>query len=115
MTSLGVRSKAMTALAKIQPSEPRVWVTPLAGPVEPEVKKIAAGALGSGAGSATSFGSIFTNSSKLGFWLSSPPYQITPSGRLAALLAAMSAARSVWARMMRASLTLSAWSISGGM
>ena len=34
------------ALANIQPSEPTVWVTPFAGPVLPEVKKMAAGASG---------------------------------------------------------------------
>ncbi len=40
--SFGVSSKACAALASIQPSEPNVCVTPLAGPVLPEVKKIAA-------------------------------------------------------------------------
>ena len=37
-------SKAAAALAIIQRSDLAVWVTPLAGPVLPEVKKIAAGA-----------------------------------------------------------------------
>ena len=42
-TSLGSISRACAALANIQPKVPRVWVTPFAGPVEPEVKKVAAG------------------------------------------------------------------------
>ena len=41
--SASVSSKPSTALATIQPSESRLWVTPLAGPVLPDVKKIAAG------------------------------------------------------------------------
>jgi len=45
--SSGSSSKAAAALAIIQRSDSRVWVTPLAGPVLPEVKKIAAGAAGS--------------------------------------------------------------------
>ena len=50
MTSSGVSSKAAAQVAKIAASEPWVWVTPLAGPVLPEVKKIAAGSLGRGTG-----------------------------------------------------------------
>ena len=41
--SASVSSKPSTALATIQPSESRLWVTPFAGPVLPDVKKIAAG------------------------------------------------------------------------
>ena len=41
-------SKAAAALAIIQRSDSRVWVTPFAGPVLPEVKKIAAGLVGVG-------------------------------------------------------------------
>src|SRR6202012_520452 len=47
-TSSAVSSKAIAALAIIQRSVSRVWVTPFAGPVEPEVKKMTAGSLGSG-------------------------------------------------------------------
>ncbi len=42
--SASVSSKPSTALATIQPSESRLWVTPFAGPVLPDVKKMAAGA-----------------------------------------------------------------------
>ena len=41
--SAGVGSNASAALAHIQPSVSRVWVTPFTGPVLPDVKKIAAG------------------------------------------------------------------------
>ncbi len=47
-TSSPVSSKAIAALAIIQRSVSREWVTPFAGPVEPEVKKMTAGSLGSG-------------------------------------------------------------------
>ena len=50
-TSCGVNSNAKAALANIQPSDSRVWVTPFAGPVEPEVKKMATGSSGPGSGS----------------------------------------------------------------
>ena len=43
-TSAGRSLNDLIALANIQPSEPTVWVTPFAGPVLPEVKKMAAGA-----------------------------------------------------------------------
>jgi len=42
-TSSGLSSKAAAALAHIQPRVPSVWVTPFAGPVLPDVKKMAAG------------------------------------------------------------------------
>ena len=70
-------SKAAAALAIIQRSDSRVWVTPLAGPVLPEVKKIAAGSLGSGGGSSGS-GSCSSRAAKpwrplaLGLALPSP-------------------------------------------
>ena len=48
-TSSASSPKASIALAIIQRSVSCVWVTPLAGPVLPEVKKIAAGSVGSGA------------------------------------------------------------------
>ena len=55
-TSSAVSPKAASALAIIQRSDSCVWVTPFAGPVLPEVKKIAAGLAGSlaarGSGSA---------------------------------------------------------------
>ena len=41
--SAAVSSNASAALAHIQPSVSRLWVTPFAGPVLPDVKKIAAG------------------------------------------------------------------------
>jgi hypothetical protein len=53
-TSPAPSSNADTALAIIQRSDSRVRVTPLAGPVLPDVKKIAAGLAGSGPGSVTS-------------------------------------------------------------
>ena len=46
--SSALRSKAEIALAIIQRRVSWVWVTPFAGPVLPEVKKIAAGSEGSG-------------------------------------------------------------------
>ncbi len=48
--SSAVRPNAARALAIIQRSDSWVWVTPFAGPVEPEVKKMAAGSPGLGAG-----------------------------------------------------------------
>ena len=45
-TSSGRQLDSPAALANIQPSEPTLWVTPLAGPVLPEVKKMTAGASG---------------------------------------------------------------------
>ena len=41
--SSGLNSNPITAYASIQRIDSWVWVTPLAGPVLPEVKKIAAG------------------------------------------------------------------------
>jgi len=64
--SCGDNSNAKAALANIQPSDARVWVTPLAGPVEPEVKKMATGASGPGSGSVTAGAAILTSASKLG-------------------------------------------------
>ena len=49
-TSSALSSKAAAALAIIQRSDSWVWVTPLAGPVLPEVKKIAAGPAGPAGG-----------------------------------------------------------------
>ncbi len=64
-TSRASNSNAATALAIIQRSVSRVWVTPLAGPVLPEVKKIAAGAEGSTGGWSAGSGSLSSSASKL--------------------------------------------------
>ena len=59
--SVSVSSKPSTALATIHPSESRLWVTPFAGPVLPDVKKIAAGSLRGVGASATGPGSSATS------------------------------------------------------
>ncbi len=64
-TSSGSSSKAAAALAIIQRRVSRVWVTPLAGPVLPEVKKIAAGPAGSSGGCPPGSGSLANSASKL--------------------------------------------------
>jgi hypothetical protein len=66
MTSAGVKAYPLATLANIQPSEAKLCVTPFAGPVEPEVKKMAAGASGSGAGNAIKGGSASIKRSKRG-------------------------------------------------
>ena len=63
-TSSEVSSNAAAALAIIQRSDPRVWVTPFEGPVLPEVKKIAAGSAGSSAGGSNAVGSLSTSAAK---------------------------------------------------
>ena len=110
-TSAVVSSTAAAALAKIQPRLSPVWTTPLAGPVLPEVKKIAAGAAGSG-GAGTSAGGVAATSSNRGP-SPAPSYQTVPRGRSPARpLAAMSPARSAWTTSADAPLTSRAWSIS---
>jgi hypothetical protein len=69
-TSSALRSKAGPALAIIHLSVSRVWVTPFAGPVLPEVKKITAGASGSRS-TAAGTGSLPSSSPKS--WPQSAP------------------------------------------
>ena len=63
-TSPGRSSSAAAALATIQRSVSRVWVTPFAGTVLPEVKKITAGAVGSGGFRAAASGSASRSAAK---------------------------------------------------
>ena len=58
--SAAVSSNASAALAHIQPSVSRLWVTPFAGPVLPDVKKIAAGSDGATSGSGHRAGLVAT-------------------------------------------------------
>ncbi len=99
----------------IQPSVSWLCVTPLAGPVLPEVKKIIAGADGSGAGSAGGSppGSSSTSPANDGPVPPPGPYVIHPRRRSPARrLSASPATRSVWTSSALASLTARAWSIS---
>ena len=64
-TSSALSSKAPAALAIIQRSVSRVWVTPFAGPVLPEVKKIAAGLTASAQPLPSGSGSLSSSCSKL--------------------------------------------------
>jgi hypothetical protein len=59
-----VSSNADAALAIIHRSDSRVWVTPFAGPVLPEVKKITAGLEGDG-GSSEPRGAASRSASRL--------------------------------------------------
>ena len=102
---------AAAALAHIQPSVSCVCVTPFAGPVLPDVKKIAAGAARS-AGVAGP-GRTAARSSKRGPPGPAPSYQASPHGRRPAnALAATSGARSAWTSSAAAPDTSRAWSIS---
>ena len=110
--SAAVSSSAAAALAHIHPRVSRLCVTPLDGPVLPEVKKIAAGADGSGAGDGAR-GAAARSDSKRAPPGPGPSYQTIPRGSPPARrLAATSCARSAWTRSADASLTSSAWSIS---
>ena len=77
-TSSRSSPKAAAALAIIQRSDSRVCVTPLAGPVLPEVKKITAGPAGSGAACDGS-GSLPSSSSKLCRHPGSSPLDASPA------------------------------------
>ena len=96
-----------------------LWVTPFAGPVLPDVKKIAAGASGArrrrdpsrrrrssiNASSVASVGHSAPSGS---------PYVMTPIGSVGpSRVAAMSALRSTCTTSADAPLTSSVWSISG--
>ena len=115
-TSSALSSRASTALAAIQPSVSSVCVTPFAGPVLPDVKKIAAGALGSVAVCSMPDGDAATSDSYDGPAGSGAPYDDDTEGQLAR--------RAAWPRGRRiarqcatsalAPLTSRAWSISGG-
>ena len=75
-TSSVVSSKPADAVATIQPSVAMLWVTPFAGPVLPEVKKIAAGASSGGFGSSTApSAAVVASPSSVG-----GVFQIAPSG-----------------------------------
>ena len=133
-TSVEFSSKAAAALAIIQRSDSRVCVTPFAGPVDPEVKKMAAGMWGSKSGPPAS-GSAANRSSK--WWFQ--PASVSSSACSAAAPCAApgtsssgasrnttvprgsepassevatSAARSAWATSAAAVDTERAWSIS---
>ncbi len=78
-TSSSVSSSAPIALADIQPSVSSVCVTPLAGPVLPEVKKIAAGAVRSGGSRSRCAAAVVVRPSSVGPSLEGPPNVMTPS------------------------------------
>ena len=104
-------SNAAAALAHIQPTVSRLWVTPLAGPVLPEVKKITAGSAASASTGST--GGAAARSSKRGPPAPGPSYQTVPAGSPPARrLSATSPARSSWTTSAAAPETSSAWSIS---
>ena len=113
-TSSSVSPNAAAALAIIQRSVPCVWVTPFAGPVLPEVKKIAAGSSSPRTPNGSVGGSPANrSSSRVRPSSSSAEYQIVPSRMSpASALSAMSPARSSWATIAAAPLTPRAWSIS---
>ena len=102
-------SSAAAALAIIQPQRLAVWVTPLAGPVLPDVKKITAGAPGrraaSGSGSAESAPRAM-RLNRARRRPRRPSRTITPHGSSPARrLAARSSTRSTCASSARAPLT----------
>ena len=73
-------SRLEIALADIHPSVSSVCVTPFAGPVLPDVKKIAAGAAGSGGSSSTAEPWAATRPSNVRPPASGAPYEMIPSG-----------------------------------
>src|SRR5215210_3908542 len=76
--SAGVSSRAAATAAHIQARVSNEWVTPLAGPVLPDVKKITAGAAGSiGAGAP---GGAAARSSNRGPLAPGPSYQRVSRG-----------------------------------
>ncbi len=103
--------EARRELAHIQLRVSNEWVTPLAGPVLPDVKKITAGPAGS-IGIAGPGGAAATSSNR-GPPTPAPSYDASPRGsRPASRLAATSGARSAWTTSAEARHTSSAWSIS---
>src|SRR5262249_4411509 len=65
-TSLAVYPRPLAVLASIQAKVSKVWVTPLAGPVLPEVNKMKAGRARSAAGKLSAGGCLSISSSKCG-------------------------------------------------